>query len=287
MENFVSNPSYRGEEIVASGSNLTPRIISTFFLLALQKYFISHPEYSWDPDDNKTEIDIHAEYEEDDNLEKSIPVIVVQSGPYTISPAGIGTGLANTIPQIYKRDGKQLIKNYILNSTLQFTVDGQIIVYIIGMSNDDVNELSFTVSTFFQMLRYKAASILQIQNIGHISVSPAQASEKKGWTNRHMAQLSFPYSFTVAKVWEPVDYGDLLKEILLTVGVKNSKIRKNRYIYPDEPGPKPKPEDNVVDVPSSKITTDKDIPKTETEDTQISDYEEVHSEIVYKHKTKK
>jgi len=209
--------------IKKSPSNLTPRIVSSLFILALQHYFISHPEYRWDPDGNKTEIDIHAEWEEDDNLEKGLPILIVQNGPISISPAGIGTGLASLEPRIIKRGKETMEKSAILDSQLQATIESSINIAVTGMSSDDVSELAFTIGMFLLTLKYDIASVLQLQSIGNIQISPAQVLSKTGWTNRYIAQISIGYTFTLAKIWEPLDVGTLIKEIITDVSTKTSR----------------------------------------------------------------
>lgn len=233
-DNLQPMPSYKGYKIVRSGANLTPRIINTFFLLSLQHYFISHPEYHWDPDDNKTEIDIHPEYEEDDNIDKGLPVIVVQSGPVVLNPIGIGTGMSHIEPRYIKYKDRTAKLAAVLDSQLQIQVDGSIYITVIGMSNDDVNELAFDIGMFLMMIKYSAASVLQVQNIGAIQVTQAQAESKTGWTNRHVARISIPYVFTVTRVWKPYNAGELIKEIQTNIITKTTKLKHKVGFKPAE-----------------------------------------------------
>lgn len=272
MENYVS------DQAIKSPSNLTPRLINTFFLLALQHYFISHPEYSWNPDDNKTEIDIHPEFEEDDNSEKGMPQIVVQTGQVTINPSGIGTGLSAAYPRVVVRDNKYMYQPAIWDSQLQFNVEGSIMLTIMGMTTDDVNELAFETAMFLIMIKYDAAKILQIQNMGSVSISPAQPSSKTGWENRYISQLIIPYTFTLTRSWEPVSSGPILKEILTEMSVKSEKIRTNRFDFNKKHEEQP-----PVGVPSSKIIQpgdDKQDISTSVKDKAIDDFMIVKTDSV-------
>lgn len=196
-----------------SYSKLTPRIVNTFFTLALQQYFITHPEYPWSPEDSKTQIDITPDYVEDDNIQKGLPLVIVQNGPINIEPAGVATGAYYTGPQASIDNGIRKEKEGIWDTKLQFTISSYTQIQVISMAKDDADEIAFSVAMFMLMLKYDVANIIQIQNIGSPSVNPAQQMEQVGWTGKYMATVSVPYVFTLARVWQPLDSGILLRAI--------------------------------------------------------------------------
>lgn len=196
-----------------SFSKLTPRIANTFFTLALQQYFRTHCEYPWDPRDNITQCDITPDFIEDDNMQKGVPLIIVQNGPVSIEPAGFGNGLYHTNDREVILNGHRETKPGIQDSRLQFTVNSSTQVHVITQSKDDADELAFEISMFMLMLKYMVGNILQLQYVGSPQISPAQQMGQTGWIGRYMVSVHIPYAFTLVRRWMPLDEGVLLTAI--------------------------------------------------------------------------
>lgn len=196
-----------------SYSKLTPRIVNTFFTLALQQYFRTHPEYPWSPYDNKTLIDITPDYIEDDDMEKGLPLIIVQNGPSSIEPAGVGTGMYSTGSRAVMLDNIVTHKDGVWDTKLQFTINSQTQIQVIATSKDDVDELAFDIAMFMLMLKYSVANILQLQFVGSPQQSPAQQMTQVGWQGKYMSSIIVPYTYTIARQWMPIDFGPVLTAI--------------------------------------------------------------------------
>lgn len=196
-----------------SYSKLTPRIVNTFFTLSLQQYFRTHPEYPWSPYDNKTLIDITPDYIEDDNMEKGLPLIIIQNGSSSLEPSGIGNGIYNSGGREILLNGEKTVKDGVWDTKLQFTVNSHTQIQVIATSKDDVDELAFEIAMFMLMLKYSVANILQIQFVGNPQQSPAQQMTQVGWQGKYMATVMVPYTFTIARRWLPIDFGPVLAAI--------------------------------------------------------------------------
>lgn len=194
-----------------SYSKLTPRIVNTFFVIALQQYFMLHGEYKWDPRDNKTQIDITPDFVEDDNMQKGLPQIIVQNGPVSYIPAGIGTGYVQTFPRRTFEEGKLVTKEGLWDTEYQLMVQSSTQISIFATSKDDADELGFEIAMFLMMLKPKVAEIIQIQNLDNAQQSPAQLVSQSGWTGKYRSDIVIPYTFTLVRRWEPTDQGVLLR----------------------------------------------------------------------------
>ncbi len=196
-----------------SFSRLSPRIINTLFLCFLQNYFRNHAEYVWDPDVSLTQIDIAPEYAEDDNLQKGMPLIVVENGPTMISPAGFNSGTDRVFNQLGYVNGKLVEKEYVWDMKQQFNINSSTSIHVHSPNKDDADELAYEVAIAIELCRPLIANILQIQNISDAQISPAAKTGQTGWNSQFMSMVSFSYSYTLARIWQPVDSGELLKSI--------------------------------------------------------------------------
>lgn len=196
-----------------SFSRLSPRIINTLFLCFLQNYFRNHVEYVWNPDASLTQIDIAPEYAEDDNLQKGMPLIVVENGPTMVSPAGFNGGTDRVFNQLGYVNGKLIEKEYIWDMKQQFNINSSTSIHVHSPNKDDADELAYEVAIAIELCRPLIANILQIQNISDAQISPAAKTGQTGWNSQFMAMVSFSYSYTLARMWQPVDSGELLKSI--------------------------------------------------------------------------
>lgn len=197
-----------------SFSRLSPRIVNTLFICFLQNYFRDHPEYVWNPDTSLTNIDIAPEHAEDDQLQKGKPQIVVANGPSMISPtSGFNSGTSRVYNQLGYMDNKLVEKEYIWDMKQQFLISSSTNIHVYSLTKDDADELAYEVAIAMELCRPLIANILQIQNIGDAQISPAQSVGQTGWNSQFMAVVSFSYSYTLARMWQPVDSGELLRNI--------------------------------------------------------------------------
>lgn len=216
-----------------SFSRLSPRIVNTFFILALQKYFSTHPEYPWSPDDSKTQLDLAVDFDEEDFKQKGLPLVVVQNGPSMISPAGVGSGTQFTGPRQELKDGIRTELQGIWDRKATYVINSSVNIRIVAGSKDDVEELSFEVALFLLSLKYTIANVLQIQNIGSPQIQPPQPIKQDGWSNVYAAHIYVDYSYILSRIWQPVDYGPVLKSIETVMTPVNKKWDKNESKVPE------------------------------------------------------
>ena len=216
-----------------SFSKLTPRIVNTFFILALQKYFSTHPEYPWSPEDSNTQIDLATDYDEEDFKQKSLPLIVVQNGPTMISAAGVGTGTQYTGPRKELRDGELTELPGIWDRKATYLINSSVNFRVVAGSKDDVEEIAFELGLFLMSLKYTVANVLQIQNIDSPQIQPPQPIKQDGWANQYVAHVYVSYSYILSRVWMPVDYGPLLTGIETKLTPVASKWDKNKSRVPE------------------------------------------------------
>lgn len=196
-----------------SYSRLTPRIANTFFTLALQQYFKTHAEYPWDPRDFVTQCDITPDFIEDDNMQKGVPLIIVQNGSVSIEPAGITSGMYHMADREVMLDGVREKRPGVQDSQMQALVQSSTQIHVITQSKDDADELAFEIAMFLLGLKYSVANIIQLQFVGSPQISPAQQMGQTGWIGKYMVTVYIPYTFTVTRRWLPVDEGVLLASI--------------------------------------------------------------------------
>lgn len=211
-------------------TKLTPRIVNTFFILAIQSYFRDHPEFTFTGHDYDTKIDITTGYSEDGKSTAGSPIMTIDNGPVSIQPSGITTGINSGKFRDFANgiEGKNMA---MLDTKHDFLVHGITNISLYGFSRDAMDELAFETAMFIMMLKYNVGQVLQIQNIDTCSVSPAQQIEVQGWTSKWVAQISFPYTFSVSMLYKPIDTGVLLRAIQTTIHNANGDVPYDEGIY--------------------------------------------------------
>lgn len=192
-------------------TNLTPRIVNTLFLLALQQYFYTHPEYTFSPIGGETKVDITTDFSEDGTMAANMPIIVVQNGPSMIEPSGLSTGVEAQVRTGIFKTNRQRAATF--NTSHKFTVRSSTTIHIFCFTKDACDELLFEISMLLMLFKYNIGTLLQIQNIESIQISPAAQNDRNGWSSKYVGSLTIPYTFTVSRTYKAVDTGVLLRAI--------------------------------------------------------------------------
>ena len=184
-------------------SKMTPRIVRAFTIVTLQRYFSTHPEYTWTPDRSKTELFIQSDFAEDTRLQNIDPILVVEGSGVSYQNNGTTNNLANF----------DVVKMYQLETYHQFLAEGSINIHCIAAASDAAEELAFEVAMFVQSMRMFAGEMLQLQQITMPQQSKAQLMNRDEWSGNYDSVVSFGYSFAIRRKHTPVDPGEILKEI--------------------------------------------------------------------------
>lgn len=197
-------------DMVMIHTNLTPRIVNTLFLLALQNYFSYHPEYTFSPIDGETNIDITTDFSEDGTMAANMPIVVVQNGASMIDPTGISTGIEHGV---FKNVFGDTVGAGPMETRHKFTVRSSTIIHVFCFTKDACDELLFEISMLLMLFKYNIGNLLQIQNIEGIQITPASQNDRNGWSSKYSGAINIPYTFTVSRLNQPVSSGELLKAI--------------------------------------------------------------------------
>lgn len=217
------------EDMGSTRIKLTPRIVNTFIILALQYYFEDHEEFTYTGNDYDTKIDVTTGYSEDGKSATTVPIVTVENGPISITPAGVTNGVRS----LMFRDslGPTNDPAALVDTKHDFLVHGSTEISLFSFTKDATDELAFEIAMFIMMLKYNVGNILQIQNIDTCSISPARQVDVIGWTSKWSANLVFPYTFSVSRMQQPIDTGVLLRAIHTTLHNDTGEVKLSDEIY--------------------------------------------------------
>lgn len=199
-----------------SFSKLTPRIVNTLFLVALQKYFTGHKEYPGDDDPDMQYplgIEILTDFPEDLRKKAQFPALVIQGTDVTFNQDGIGN-MQHLHP--YKEvnlEGKEITKAAFIEEWLQFTLNSAVQIHCIAESRDACDELAFEVAVFMVGVKHQIGDILQIQYTSMPHQSAPQLMSRDGWRGAYDSVVTIPYVFTLRRLHSPVDLGPVLNSV--------------------------------------------------------------------------
>lgn len=208
------------------GTKMNPRVCRILFTLLLQRYFSSHPTYTWEADRTRTKIFIQAAEAIGARESNIIPSILVDSGGFALTDNGVGNGVIKQIQKsnLYQHDEYK-----------QCGVRTGVTLSCMADTDIDAEDLAWHLSTFLISVKSAILDITGAQYMSLPSVAKATRTKRNGWAGCFEAQINISLELAVQVKTTPLDKGELLKEINLVLDGSTGDDGSSAVTDPKDP----------------------------------------------------
>ena len=228
--------------------NLSPKFVRIELIKRLQRYFMDHKFYKWNPDRNTTELYIQQSRAIEARHGATVPTVLVES-----SGVSLEHNSTNNISTLWNSTGP-LHPSYKVN----YTSTGMITIFCITNSPVASEDLAWEIFTFMAAFRTYVGKVIPIQYMSSPQISQAQKIRDDSFSGDFVATVTVSYNFATSLSINPIlEPGEVVRHIDGVIKTNNldSELPDNDSDYGLDSEEKPQVEYTTC--------PDKDIPITQ------------------------